>query len=117
MTRPRISPERELYGIMGKVPNAGKLQSQWNAFFKKEGMDAFMDKYPTTVEQLPERLSEMFHFDRRAYIVGPELQEEIMPLLDEIDELSREKGRANLVLNKDGVIIGGNLIVVSPQFF
>lgn len=117
MTRPRVSTDREIYGILGKIPNAGKLQSQWNKFFKKEEMDAFMDKYPTDAKQLPERLSEMFHFDRRVYIVGPELQEEIMPLLDEIDELAREKGRANLVLNKDGVIIGSNLIVVSPQSF
>ncbi|MBU2213931.1 hypothetical protein KKC44_03025 [Patescibacteria group bacterium] len=106
MTRPRLSTTRELYGILGKVPEAGKLQAQWNAFFEKEGMDAFMDKYPTTVETLPERLSEMFHFDRRAYIVGPDLQEAIIPLLDEIEEEVLKKRKAEVVINNNGVMKG-----------
>ncbi|MBU0766206.1 hypothetical protein KKF55_00235 [Patescibacteria group bacterium] len=117
MTRPRLSTTRELYGIIGKIPDSGKLQSEWNKFFEKEGIDAFMDKYPTTVETLPERLSEMFHFDRRAYIVGDKLQEAIIPLLDQIDELAIEKGRVNLVLNIGGVLTGRNLKVIAPCSF
>ena len=107
MTRPRLSTTRELYGILGKIPDAGKLQSEWNVYFEKKGMDAFMDKYPTTVETLPERLSEMFHFDRRAYLVGPELQEAIIPLLDNVDDSAKKKGNVNLVVNKNGVLWKG----------
>ncbi|MCF7844424.1 MAG: hypothetical protein K9M03_01170 [Kiritimatiellales bacterium] len=106
MTRPRLSTTRELYGIIGKIPDAGKLQSKWNKFFEKEGMDAFMDKYPTNVDQLPARLSEMFHFDRRAYIVGADLQEAIIPLLDEVEKEALEQGRVEVVINKNGVMKG-----------
>lgn len=106
MTRPRLSCTRELYGILGKVPKAGALQAQWNAQFAKEGIDAFVDKYPTTVEQLPERLSEMFHFDRRAYLLGVELQEAVLPLLDHVDPVAAEQGRVAVVMNEGGVLTG-----------
>jgi shikimate 5-dehydrogenase len=105
VTKPRTSTTRELYGIIGKIPNAGAVQSQWNAFFAKEGMDAFMDKYPTTVATLPERLSEMFHFDRRLYLVGKPLQEAIIPLLDALDQ-SAEEGGVDCVVNNGGVLTG-----------
>jgi shikimate 5-dehydrogenase len=104
MTRPRLSTTRELYGIIGKIPDSGKFQSKWNRHFDKEGMDAFIDKYPTTVEQLPERLSEMFHFDRRAYIVGKELQVAIIPLLDEVDDAVKD--RVEVVINRGGIMKG-----------
>ncbi len=101
MTRPRTAPDRELFGIIGKVPNASKVQREWNLFFKEKGMDAFMDKYPTTEKNLPERLSEMFHFDRRIYLIGPELSKAIIPLLDSV-----EGNSVNVVMNEDGVMKG-----------
>jgi shikimate 5-dehydrogenase len=101
MTKTRISPDRELYGILGSHPDVSRLQSTWNAYFAKNAMDAFMDKYPTTVTTMHERLSEMFHFDRRAYIVGPTLQEAIIPFLDTCSE-----ARVNCVVNTRGVFRG-----------
>ena len=106
MTRPRTAPDRELFGIIGKVPNASKVQREWNLFFKEKGMDAFMDKYPTTEENLPERFSEMFHFDRRIYLVGHELGEAVNSLVDELDESAKTKGKVNLVFNIGGVLKG-----------
>jgi len=106
VTKPRTSTTRELFGIIGKFPNASKIQAQWNAYFKKEGIDAFMDRYKTSVENLPERLSEMFHFDRRMYLVGSDLQEAIIPLLDELDEMAQNKGKVNVILNRKGVFSG-----------
>jgi len=106
MTKPRNSTTRELFGIIGKIPNAGKVQSEWNAFFKEKGMDAFMDRYATTVDNLPERLSEMFHFDRRMYIVGKLLQKAIIPLLDVLDASAEKEGSVNVVLNEGGVMKG-----------
>lgn len=109
MTCPRISPARELYGIIGTLPNASQLQAQWNRFFASHGMDAFMDKYPTTKAHIPERLSEMFHFDRRLYLVGADLQEVIVPFLD-----ASEKKKVDTVLNRGGVLHGKFLGTTDP---
>ena len=78
----------------------------WNAKFMKEERDAYMDCYPTTPETLPERLSEMFHFDRRGYIVASALQEAIIPVLDIIDSSAKGEGRVDFVVNRDGVFTG-----------
>jgi shikimate 5-dehydrogenase len=113
MTNPRTNPERELMGILGSLDNTSEEMSWWNAEFKKLGMDAALSRYPTEVDTLPERLSEMFHFDRRGYIVGKGLQEAIIPLLDYIDssvELalngSEGEGTVDTVHNAGGVMTG-----------
>lgn len=105
MGRSRTSVQRELYGILGDIPNSGAMRSAWHKYFTEQNIDGCLTKYPTTIETLPERLSEMFHFDRRLYIVGEDLQEAILPLLDELDE-SVIEGRVNVVKNKGGVFIG-----------
>ncbi len=114
MTKPRLSTTRELFGILGSYPDASVLQRDWNAYFAKEGMDAFCDRYPTKEDQLPERLSEMFHFDRRGYIIGSRLQEAIFPLLDAIDS-SVTDGKVNVVKNEGGVLTGFFLKDVGPE--
>jgi shikimate 5-dehydrogenase len=106
MTKPRTSPNRELFGVLGANPNASAIQKEWNAYFLKEGIDGFMDKYECTEANLPERLSEMYHFDRRMYIVGSALQEAICPLLDHLDASAEGEGRADTVVNKGGVLTG-----------
>ena len=54
----------------------------------------------------PERLSEMFQFDRRLYIVGPELKEGIIPLLDCVGNSVSEREMLNVVYNDLGVLKG-----------
>jgi len=109
MTKPRNSVQRELYGILGSYPQAGKDMAWWNASFSKQGIDAWMSKYPTTVKTLPERLSEMFHFDRRAYIVSPALEKAVLSSLDRLEESAKAEGRVNTILNEKGVFVGAFL--------
>ena len=106
MTNPRTNPDRELMGILGSLDNTSEVMSWWNAEFLRLGMDAALSRYPTEVDTLPERLSEMFHFDRRGYIVGKGLQEAIVPLLDHIDESAVGKGTVDTVHNAGGVMTG-----------
>jgi shikimate 5-dehydrogenase len=113
MTNPRTNPERELMGILGSLDNTSEEMSWWNEEFKKLGMDAALSRYPTEVDTLPERLSEMFHFDRRGYIVGFALQKAIIPLLDSIDSSvglalseGEGEGRVDTVCNVGGVMTG-----------
>jgi shikimate 5-dehydrogenase len=115
MTKPRTSPDRELFGLLGAHPEASDLQREWNAYFEREGLDAFLDRYPTKEEQLPERLSEMFHFDRRAYIVGSRLQEAIILLLDHVEESAKAAGRVTVVLNRGGEFTGYFLDNLLPE--
>lgn len=107
MSRPRKNPHRELYGIIGHVPDSSTILKEWNAAFRERGMDASMDLYPTTAENLPERLSEMFHFDRRGYLVGSNLSKVIIPLLDRVDPQARRRG-VKWVENRGGILTGKN---------
>ena len=106
MTKPRTNPDRELFGIIGTVEDVSSEKKWWNAQFLEKGIDAFMDSYPSKEKELPERLSEMFHFDRRGYIVGKPLQEAIIPLLDALDTAAEGEGRVDFVSNASGVMTG-----------
>ena len=103
MTRPRTSTTRELFGIIGTISDVSSELSHWNNLFEKEGIDAFMDRYKTKESEIPERLSEMFHFDRRGYIVGDDLQEVIIPYLDEVEE---GVSKIDTINNKGGILYG-----------
>ncbi|MDD4628473.1 MAG: hypothetical protein PHE68_03720 [Candidatus Peribacteraceae bacterium] len=105
MTKPRSSTTRELYGLIGSVSHSSQVLKEWNSFFAQKGMDATMNIYPTTEANLPERLSEMFHFDRRAYLVGKDLSRAIIPLLDRVEPAARKNG-VTWVENDGGVLIG-----------
>ncbi len=102
VTRPRTSTHREIFGILGHLPNAENVLAAWNRRFREEGRDADMVRYPTTVETLPERLSEMFHFDRRGYILAPALRVAIAPLLDIVDG----QATVDTVWNDHGILRG-----------
>ncbi|PIR53776.1 hypothetical protein COU75_04325 [Candidatus Peregrinibacteria bacterium CG10_big_fil_rev_8_21_14_0_10_42_8] len=97
---------RELFGIIGSLERVSEHMKWWNAEFVSKGLDAVMSRYQTEENALPERLSEMFHFDRRGYIVGFKLQEAIIPLLDNVDASAVEEGRVDTIVNTGGVMTG-----------
>ena len=97
---------RELFGILGSLESTSEELSWWNAKFTSKNIDAVMTRYPTEQSTLPERLSEMFHFDRRGYIVGKALQKAIMLHLDALDGSAAEEGSVDTVLNSGGVLTG-----------
>lgn len=65
-----------------------------------------MDAYPASEADLSARLSEMFHFDRRGYAVGPALRGAVGALLDELDASARARGEVDIVTNRGGVLVG-----------
>jgi len=105
MSKPRNNPHRELYGIIGHVPGTSAILKEWNAAFRTRGVDVSIDVYPTTEQNLPERLSEMFHFDRRGYIVGKDLSKAIIPLLDRVEPAARRRG-VTYIENRQGMLVG-----------
>lgn len=96
---------RQIIGHIGPIndPAARKFCSE---LFAREGIDASFAFYRTSVNDLPLRLSEMFHLERRGYIVAPELQKAIVPLLDSIDNSANERGVVDTVVNEGGVLVG-----------
>lgn len=101
-----MNPDRQLFGLLGSFPDTSEQKQYWNAYFESKGLDAFLDHYPCTEAEIPERLSEMFHFDRKGYIVGKPLQEAIISYLDRRDPSVEGEGRASLIVNDGGVLIG-----------
>lgn len=101
MTKPRINVDRKLYGIIGKVRDGSKLQSAWNAWLEQHDIDGFADRYPTSVDMIPERLSEMFHFDRKLYVIAPDLRREVATYLDRFDH-----DEPDVIVNERGVLHG-----------
>ncbi len=77
----------------------------WDAWIAKRHLDAGVTHYPTSVALLPERMSEMFHFDRRAYLLHPSLGQAIFPLLDVI-HAEGDAAPVDLVVNRGGVFHG-----------
>ncbi|MBM3227702.1 hypothetical protein FJZ27_02450 [Candidatus Peribacteria bacterium] len=106
MTKPRSSSDRILLGVLGRLSRRCAVLKDWNAALRGLGIDGSMDAYPCTVSSLPERLSEMMHFDRRGYIVAPDLQRAIIRYLDRLDASASDAGAVDTVFNDGGVLIG-----------
>lgn len=97
---------RSVCGLLGPRCIAGE-RKRWNALFLAEGIDAFFDCYrASTTADLELRLAEMFHLGRRGYLVVPALQNMIVPLLDQLDQSATGEGRADVIVNNDGVLRG-----------
>jgi shikimate dehydrogenase len=106
MTKPRISNERILLGILGKSPDASAVLREWNSFFRSAGIDGSMDRYPCTEKTIPERLSEMVHFDRRGYIVASALQTAMLSPMDTLDGSAIQSHKVDTIINDNGVLTG-----------
>jgi shikimate 5-dehydrogenase len=106
MSQSRLAPSRELFGVLGSYRNQSSLQKQWNTYFARNSIDAFFDAYSCTRENLHERLSEMYHFDRRGYIIDSALSEDVLSLLDVVDSSAVKQGSVTVVRNDTGVLTG-----------
>jgi len=101
MTRPAMSTGRILLGVLGKIENLSSVRSAFDKFINNNELDVSFDYYATKPGELHERLSEMWHHDRRGYVLADDLQAAIIPLLDTI-----EGDKVNVIVNDNGTIIG-----------
>jgi hypothetical protein len=106
MTKSRISSTRVLLGVLGKSSKSSEILREWNRFLREQGIDGSMDRYPCTAITLPERLSEMLHFDRRGYIVAESLQKIMKDFMDRLDSSSREHNAVDTIVNDRGIFTG-----------
>jgi hypothetical protein len=96
-------------GYIGKSADTRDFFRVWAEYIKCYPELPCFVKYPTSVLQLHERLSEMVYHDRILYIVAPNLQSSISPLLDITDSKN-----PTIVLNNDGVLHGVT-VDITPQ--
>ncbi len=86
---------------------SGDARKLWNQAFSHGKNSAFFDCYRTkTIADLELRLSEMFHLERRGYVIADDFSVTIIPLLDIIDASAKNAGRVDTVVNRGGVLSG-----------
>lgn len=106
MTKSRTSTTRILLGVLGKSANSAKILREWNHFLREQGINGSMDRYPCSTATLPERLSEMLHFDRRGYIVATPLQQCVAGCMDRLDASAEAQNAVDTIVNDGGVLTG-----------
>ncbi len=106
MTKPRISSDRILLGVLGSSADSSAILREWNSYLRAAGIDGSMDRYPCSEKTIPERLSEMVHFDRLGYIVVPSLQSAMLQEMDDLDSSATESQKVDTILNDNGVLTG-----------
>gem|GEM_PF-1335860 len=84
-----------------------RCRAVWNAFFKEQGSPLEFQFYRTrNREELELRLSEMFVLRRLGYVVHPDFQTTILPLLDELDATAQKAQQVDTIVNDGGRLIG-----------
>lgn len=106
MTKPRISSDRILLGVLGSSADSSAILREWNSYLRSAGIDGSMDRYPCSEKTIPERMSEMVHFDRRGYIVAPALQTAMLSAMDNLDSSTTESQKVDTIFNEGGVLTG-----------
>ncbi len=78
------------------------------AAFDACGLPLRYERWPTTVEELPERIASL----RAADVLGANVtiphKERVIPLLDELGDASARVGAVNTIVNRDGRLFGFN---------
>jgi shikimate 5-dehydrogenase len=106
MTKPRVSTERILLGVLGSSADSSAILREWNSYLRSAGIDGSMDRYPCSEKTIPERMSEMVHFDRRGYIVAPALQTAMLSAMDTLDSSAIQSHKVDTIINDNGVLTG-----------
>lgn len=103
-----VTGASRVYGIIGWPVRHSLSPVMQNAAFSAAGIDAVYVPFPVTPEQLPHAVQGL----RALHVCGINVtiphKTAIMPLLDELDPAARAAGAVNVVLNRDGRLVGYN---------
>lgn len=101
-----INGETKLIGFFGSTYKTSKMYAMYNAVFKALGLNyAYV---PLMVNDLKKAIEGIRHLGISAVGVTIPYKIEIIPFLDELDDNAKRIGAVNVVLNKNGKLIGGN---------
>lgn len=102
----KINGETKLIGFLGSTYKTSKMYAMYNAAFEALGLNyAYI---PLVVKDLKKAAEGIRSLDISAVGVTIPYKIDLIPFLDELDENAKRIGAVNVVLNKEGKLIGGN---------
>ena len=102
----KINGETKLIGFLGSTFKTSKMYAMYNAAFEALGLNYVY--VPLVVKNLKKAIKGIRHLEICAVGVTIPYKIEIIPFLDELDNNAKRIGAVNVVLNKNGKLIGGN---------
>jgi shikimate dehydrogenase len=101
-----IDSRTDLYGIIGRPVNHSLSPVIHNGLFKRTGLNAAYLAFE--VESLRDAVMGIRGLNIRGVSVTIPFKTEIIPLLDEVNELAKKIGAVNTITHKGGRLIGFN---------
>lgn len=98
----------QLVGVIGYPLKETLSPAFQQAAFDRLGLDVRYEAWPTPEDKLAETVQGLRAPDRLGANVTIPHKEAVVPLLDEVDELSRHVGAVNTIVNRDGRLHGHN---------
>lgn len=102
----KINGETKLIGFFGSTYKTSKMYAMYNAAFNALNLNYVY--VPFIVEDIQKAVLGIKHLGIAAVGVTTPYKISIMKFLDEIDENARRIGAVNVVINKNGRLVGGN---------
>lgn len=102
----KINGETKLIGFLGSTFKTSKMYTMYNAAFEALGLNYVY--IPLVVNDLKKALEGIRHLEICAVGVTIPYKIKIIPFLDELDNNAKRIRAVNVVLNKNGKLIGGN---------
>ena len=95
-------------GVIGHPLKRSLSPAFQQAAFDHLGLDVRYEAWPTPPERLAETVAGLRGPDRLGANVTIPHKEAVVPLLDDVDDLSRRVGAVNTIVNRDGHLFGHN---------
>lgn len=102
----KINGETKLIGFFGSTFKTSKMYTMYNAVFEKLSLNFVY--VPFDVNDIKKGVEAIRNLGVHAVGVTIPFKISIIKHLDELDEDAKKIGAVNVVLNKDGKLIGGN---------
>jgi shikimate dehydrogenase len=95
-------------GVIGHPLKQSLSPAFQQAAFDHLGLDVRYEAWPTPEERLADTVAGLRAPDRLGANVTIPHKEAVLPLLDEVDDLSRRVGAVNTIVNREGRLCGHN---------
>lgn len=102
----KINGQTKLIGFLGSTFKTSKMYAMYNTAFKALRLNYIY--VPLVAQDLKKSVEGIRHLGISAVGVTIPYKIEIIPFLDELDDNAKRIGAVNVVLNKNGKLIGGN---------
>ncbi len=101
-----INGHTKIYGILGRPVTHSLSPAMHNAAFRELGLNAVYVAFPVT--DLAQAVAGLRGLSIQGVSVTIPFKEEIIPLLDELDPQAARIGAVNIIVNRDGRLVGYN---------